>query len=60
MAAMGAGLSDADLAAVLTYVRSSWGNSAGAVAADDVKAVRAAVAGKPAINGEQQLKAIPE
>lgn len=60
MAAMGAGLSDADLAAVLTYIRSSWGNSVGAVTAADVKAVRAAAAGKPAINGEQQLNTIPE
>jgi mono/diheme cytochrome c family protein len=60
MAPMGAALSDSDLAAVLTYIRSSWGNSAGAVGADDVKAVRAAVAGKPAINGETQLKTIPE
>ena len=60
MAAMGAGLSDSDLAAVLTYIRSSWGNNASAVSADDVKAVRAAVAGKPAINGETQLKTIPE
>jgi mono/diheme cytochrome c family protein len=60
MAAMGVGLSDSDLAAVLTYIRSSWGNKADAVTADDVKSVRAAVAGKPAINGEQQLKTIPE
>ena len=60
MAAMGAGLSDSDLAAVLTYIRSSWGNNASAVTADDVKAVRAATAGKPAINGETQLKTIPE
>jgi mono/diheme cytochrome c family protein len=60
MAAMGAALSDADLAAVLTYIRSSWGNKADAVTADDLKSVRAAVAGKPAINGEQQLNTIPE
>ncbi len=60
MAAMGAALSDADLAAVLTYIRSSWGNNVSAVTADDLKAVRAGVAGKPAINGEQQLKTIPE
>ena len=33
MAAMGAGLSDSDLAAVLTYIRSSWGNKAGEVTA---------------------------
>jgi mono/diheme cytochrome c family protein len=60
MAAMGAMLSDSDLAAVLTYVRSSWGNKAEAVTADDVKSVRAAIAGHPAINGEQGLNAIKE
>ena len=43
MAAMGAALSDSDLAAVLTYIRSSWGNQYSAVSADDVKAERAAV-----------------
>lgn len=35
-------LSDAELAAVLTYVRSSWGNAAGPIAADDVARERAA------------------
>ncbi len=59
MAPMGAALSDADLAAVLTYIRSSWGNKAAAVTADDVKAVRAAAAGHPAI-GAAQLKDLPE
>jgi mono/diheme cytochrome c family protein len=44
MAAMGAALSDADLAAVLTYIRTAWGNQYGAVTADDVKAERAAIA----------------
>jgi len=37
-------LSDAEIAAVLTYERSSWGNSASAVTAEQVKAVRAATA----------------
>lgn len=60
MAPMGAALSDADLAAVLTYIRSSWGNKAGPVTAADVKAVRADVANHPAISGEQGLKAIKE
>jgi mono/diheme cytochrome c family protein len=60
MAAMGAALSDSDLAAVLTYIRSSWGNKAEAVTADDVKSVRAAIAGHPAINGEQELNAIKD
>jgi mono/diheme cytochrome c family protein len=57
---MGAALSDSDLAAVLTYIRTSWGNKADAVTADDVKKVRATVAGKSAINGEQEMKAMPE
>jgi mono/diheme cytochrome c family protein len=38
-------LSDAELSAVLTYVRSSWGNSAAAVSAADVAKERAASAG---------------
>jgi mono/diheme cytochrome c family protein len=59
MAPMGAALSDADLAAVLTYIRTSWGNKAGAVTADDVKAVRATVGGHPAISAAQ-LKDLPE
>ena len=45
MAPMGAGLSDADLAAVLTYIRESWGNKSGAVSADEIKAARAAING---------------
>ena len=43
MAAMGAALSDDDLAAVLTYIRSSFGNKAPAITPDQVKAVRAEV-----------------
>jgi mono/diheme cytochrome c family protein len=41
MAAMGAALPDEDLAAVLTYMRQSWGNKADPITADQVKAVRA-------------------
>ena len=47
MAPMGATLSDADLAAVLTYIRESWGNKNGAVSADEVKTARAAISGNP-------------
>jgi mono/diheme cytochrome c family protein len=47
MAPMGATLSDADLAAVLTHIRESWGNKNGAVTADQIKAARAAISGKP-------------
>lgn len=60
MAPMGAALSDADLAAVLTYIRGSWGNKGGPVTPSDVKAVRAAIAGHPPINGEAGLDAIKE
>lgn len=60
MAAMGAALSDDDLAAVLTYIRSSWGNNAGPVTSDDVKKARADVSKNPqALTGEK-LKALPE
>jgi mono/diheme cytochrome c family protein len=34
-------MSDAEVATVLTYIRSSWGNSASAVTAHEVAAVRA-------------------
>ena len=59
MAAMGAALADNDLAAVLTYVRGSWGNKAGEVTADDIKKVRAEVGKSPPYTGEQLL-ALPE
>ncbi|MBK8059076.1 MAG: cytochrome c [Gemmatimonadetes bacterium] len=37
-----ASLSDAQIAAILTYERSAWGNTAAAVTAEQVAAVRAA------------------
>jgi len=60
MAAMGAALPDDDLAAVLTYIRSSWGNTAGPVAGDDVKKVRAAIGRNPQPLGGAQTMAMPE
>ena len=45
MAPMGAGLSDADLAAVLTYIRTGWGNKSSPVSEADLKAARAAISG---------------
>lgn len=41
-----ASLSDAQIAAILTYERSSWGNSASAVTAEQVAAVRAKTASR--------------
>lgn len=40
MPAFAAQLSDAEVASILSYVRSNWGNRAGAVKADEVKAMR--------------------
>jgi mono/diheme cytochrome c family protein len=60
MLPMGAQLSDSDLAAVLTYIRNSWGNKGSEVDASDIKAMRALVNGHPAIGGEAGLKAIKE
>ncbi|MGC9941017.1 MAG: cytochrome c [Verrucomicrobiota bacterium] len=60
MAAMGAALSDSDLASVLTYIRNSWGNKADPVTSDDVKQVRAIVSKSPgAMTGDQLMK-MPE
>ncbi len=42
---LGITMSDAEVAAVLTYIRSSWGNAASAVTAADVAKVREATAG---------------
>jgi mono/diheme cytochrome c family protein len=42
------GVSDAEIADVLTYVRQSFGNQGNPVTADQVKAVRAATAGRTA------------
>ena len=46
MTAMGAASSDEDVAAVLTFVRNSFGNSAPPISAEQVKALRSEV-GKP-------------
>lgn len=43
------GVSDEDVADVLTYVRQSFGNQGNPVSADQVKAVRAATAGRTAM-----------
>jgi cytochrome c oxidase cbb3-type subunit 2 len=60
MGAMGAALSDTDLAAVLTFIRQSWGNQAGAISADEVKAVRVATGARPQPLTGDQLKSVTE
>jgi len=54
MPAMGAALSDEDLAAVLSYMRQSWGNKAAAIMPEQVKAIRTEVGGR------SQLWTVPE
>ncbi len=58
MAAMGAQYSDDDLAAVLSYIRSAWGNKAAIVTAEQVKKVRAELAGRtqPYAGGDELKK----
>lgn len=46
MPGWGAQLSDEQIAAIATYERSSWGNSASAVTADQVAKVRSATSGR--------------
>ena len=58
MPAMGAALPDDDLAAVLTYIRQSWGNKASAVTPEQVKAVRAEVGNRTQPWTAEQLNAI--
>ena len=43
MPAMGAAMTDEQLAAVLTYIRQSWGNKAKEITPDEVKAIRTEV-----------------
>jgi mono/diheme cytochrome c family protein len=60
MPAQGAVLQDDQIAAILTYIRSSWGNNASAVTPDFVKNVRASVADHPdGWTAEELLKLHP-
>lgn len=60
MPPQGAVLSDEKIAAVLTYVRKTFANGAGAVTPDEVKAVRAATAARTTPwTAEELLKAHP-
>jgi hypothetical protein len=53
------GGTDAKLAAVLTYIRSAWGNTAKAVTADEVKAARMAAGTRADMWSPEELKAVP-
>lgn len=60
MPAMGAAMSDDDLAGVLSYIRNSWGNKGGPVTADEVKAARAALGAHPLPMSGDQMSKMPE
>jgi len=57
MPAMGAAMSDDDLAAVLTYMRQSWGNKASEVTAEQVKTIRGQVGNRTQPWSGDELKA---
>jgi mono/diheme cytochrome c family protein len=52
-------LGDTEIAAVLTYVRSSWGNKGGSVTPEEVKAIRAEVASRELAWTAEELLKIP-
>lgn len=59
MPVFGTMLKDEQIADVLTYVRSEWGNNAPAVTPDKVKAIRAAVADRAGPWSPEELLKIP-
>lgn len=59
MPAMGAALSDDDLAAALTYIRQSWGNKASAITPEQVKAVRGEIGNRSQPFSAPELNAVP-
>jgi mono/diheme cytochrome c family protein len=52
-------LKDEQIAAILTYIRNEWGNSAPAITAEQVAKVREETAGQTEPYTQNQLKAIP-
>jgi plastocyanin/mono/diheme cytochrome c family protein len=52
-------LTDAKIADTLTYIRSEWGNSAPAVAAEGIAALRKELAGRTASWTQADLEAVP-
>lgn len=59
MPAFGPQFRDEQIAAVLTYVRSDWGNNAPPVSADKVREIRGAVAGHTGPWSPEELLKIP-
>lgn len=60
MPAFGASLGDAEIAAVLTHIRSQWGNAAGPIGTDTVAEVRTRLADRTdPFAGGDELAALP-
>ncbi len=59
MPPQGAALNDQQISSVLTYVRSSFGNKAGAVTPEQVKTIREAEKARTAMWTEAELEKIP-
>jgi mono/diheme cytochrome c family protein len=60
MPPMGAAMTDEEIAAVLTYVRSAFGNKAPKVTVEQVKAVRGALGGRTDPHTQEELLKVPE
>ena len=60
MAGMGAPYNDEDLAAVLSYIRNSWGNKAPVVTGEQVKKVRTELRSRSQPYSADELKKEPE
>jgi mono/diheme cytochrome c family protein len=60
MAPMGAGLSDEDLANVLSYIRTSWGNKGSIITKEQVQAVRKEVGNRSQPWTGPELMNVPE
>lgn len=60
MPAWGAVMTDEEIAAVATYIRSNWGNDAPAVTPADVAAVREATTGRTAPWSAAELQALQD
>jgi hypothetical protein len=52
-------LKDEQIAAILTYVRSEWGNTADAIQVSDVAAKRKEIANRTSPWSEKELLALP-
>jgi mono/diheme cytochrome c family protein len=52
-------LKDEQIAAILTYIRSEWGNAADGIQASDVAAKRKEISSRTSPWGEKELLALP-